>query len=186
MEKTYPPQLLESGRIVLKQHVKNLAQDMFQYIEQDRARLAAFFPWVELTQTVADCQTYIGDTLEKWERYEQFDFGLYRQADGLYIGNIGAVRVAWPHERCEIGYWIFSAFEGQGYVSEAVAILETCLFEMGFNRIEIRCAGHNLRSKAVPERLGYDFEGLLRQNEVLYGNRQDTCLYAKLKPYNTA
>ena len=41
--------------------------------------------------------------------------------------------------------------------------------EMDMNRVEIRCSAENVRSAAVPERLGFKKEGLLRQAEVING-----------------
>ncbi|MBN2657392.1 MAG: GNAT family N-acetyltransferase [Spirochaetales bacterium] len=78
------------------------------------------------------------------------------------MGNVGAFDFNWNNETCEIGYWILGQFEGKGYMSEAVAVLEKALFETGFHRIIIRCDEENILSGNIPRRLGYTREGTMR------------------------
>jgi ribosomal-protein-serine acetyltransferase len=49
------------------------------------------------------------------------------------------------------------------------------------NRVEIRVAVPNWRSRAIPERLGFREEGILRQAELVDGSYLDTVVYAMLK-----
>ncbi|MGV3523782.1 MAG: GNAT family N-acetyltransferase [Candidatus Sericytochromatia bacterium] len=181
MEKTSPPEQLSSTRLVLKKHNSELAEVMFAYVDGDRERLGQFLPWVAQTRSVFDEINYIALTHRLWENHEMFDYGLFRKSDGRYLGNLGVHSLAWSHARCELGYWILSEFEGQGYVTEAVAALEASLFGLGFNRIEIRCSDLNTRSGGVPERLGYQLEGVLRQQSFEMGAFRDTRIYARLQ-----
>jgi RimJ/RimL family protein N-acetyltransferase len=90
--------------------------------------------------------------------------------------------ISWTHESCEIGYWIAKEFEGRGYISETVKLLEDTLFQLGFHRIEIRCSSTNQRSAAVPKRLGYRHEGTLIAHQKEFGQWRDTLIFAKLRP----
>src|SRR4051794_36674200 len=112
-----------------------MAETMFGYVDSDRARLRAFLPWVDSTRTVEDEYGHIRMTRENWDLHQLLDFGIFRREDELYLGNVGIHSISWQHRRCEIGYWILSRFEGQGYVSEAVHALEKVLFALGFHRI---------------------------------------------------
>ena len=54
--------------------------------------------------------------------------------------------------------------EGHGYVTEAVQLLARLAFDrLGANRVEIYVDPQNVRSRSVPERLGFVLEGTLRQ-----------------------
>ena len=67
--------------------------------------------------------------------------------------------------RFEIGYWVRSSAEGQGYIREAAAGVTAYAFDaIGAERIEIRCDSLNERSIAVARRAGYVLEGTLRNN----------------------
>jgi ribosomal-protein-serine acetyltransferase len=52
---------------------------------------------------------------------------------------------------------------------------------MGFNRIVIKCAVGNQRSKAIPERLHFTFEGIEREGQNLYGEYTDLMVFSMLK-----
>ncbi len=52
---------------------------------------------------------------------------------------------------------------------------------MDLNRVQINCAVENLRSRAVPERLGFKLEGTLRQTEILEDKSGNWAIYGLLK-----
>ena len=181
MEKKKFPQQISTERLELRQHSEDQAPTMFSYIDLDRDRLRQFLPWVDFTKAVDDSLSYIKMTLEKWDKFELFDYGIYRKSDGLYLGNVGVHTISWPHQRCELGYWILGLFEGQGYMSEAVLGLHQAAFEIGFNRVEIRCSSLNLKSASIPKRLGYLLDGTLRQDAIELDKFRDTLVFSKLK-----
>ena len=181
MKKIYLPESLVGELTILKKHTLALAEEMFRYVDQDRERLKEFLPWVDFTCSVDDERSYIKMTQEKWAAYELFDFGIFRKEDGTYLGNIGVHTLAWGHDRCELGYWVLGAYEGQGYISDAVKTLEAELFSSGFNRIEIHCSSANAKSASVPRRNAYLLEGTLRQDAVERGQYRDTYIFGKLK-----
>ncbi len=181
MHKVFLPETIFSDRITLKKHKVEIAELMFQFVDKDRERLREFLPWVGHTKTVQDEIDYIKMTHRKWDTFELFDFGIYRNDDAQYMGNAGIHTVAWDHDRCEIGYWILGDYEGKGYMSEAVLALEQVCFDLGFNRIEIRCSSRNRRSAKVPIRCGYRLEASLTQDSIELGSYRDTLIFGKIK-----
>ena len=181
MEKTALPPQIKGTRIVLKSHTLKVAPRIFRNVDKDRKRLRVFLPWVDKMRTLQDEITYIQMTQEAWAKRTFFDFGIYRLSDSKHMGNCGVHNIAWEHNRCELGYWILEKFEGKGYVREAVSILESTLFGLGMNRIEIRCSSRNVRSASIPKRLGYCQEGALAQEMMENGKYRDTLIFAKLK-----
>lgn len=53
--------------------------------------------------------------------------------------------------------------------------------ELKLNRVEIRAGVHNLKSRAIPERLGFINEGTIRQAEWLYDCYIDHVIYGILE-----
>lgn len=106
--------------------------------------------------------------------------GLWDRATGHYLGGSGLHRIDWSVPALEIGYWLRTSAWGKGYASEAVRLLCEFAFEsLRANRVEIRCDALNTRSMAVPTRLGFVQEALLRR-ECRDGNGElrDTLIFA--------
>jgi len=181
LRKKTPPLKLNSKRLVLKKHRPQLAKRMFEYVDKDRARLEKFLPWPPSIRSPKDELKFINSMSLAWKNFENFDFGIFRKSDGCYLGNIGVHSIRWKSYSCEIGYWILGDFEGQGFVSESVKLLESALFRIGFNRVQIRCSSKNKRSANVPRACGYKFEGTMRQDGIDCGKFRDTHVFSKLR-----
>jgi RimJ/RimL family protein N-acetyltransferase len=67
-------------------------------------------------------------------------------------------------------------------VTEAVnAIMNYGINELGLKRIEIICSGSNIKSRRIPERLGFTLEGILKNHRINNdGTIDDTVYYAKV------
>jgi len=179
MEKKFLPDTIKGLRITLKRQEMGNAPLMFDYVNRDRERLSRFLPWTEFVKTVEDERGFIRQCDENWESHKAAQYAIF-SSNGEYMGNIGAFNFNWDHESCEIGYWILGQFEGKGYMSESVALLEEVLFETGFHRIIICCDTENIRSGNVPKRLKYRLEGVMRdcfKNGDHFENHQ---VYSKL------
>jgi len=82
----------------------------------------------------------------------------------------------------EIGYWLREDFGGRGIVTACCRALVAHGFDaLGLNRIAIAAATGNAKSRAVPERLGFRLEGVLRQPEWLYDRFVDHAVYSLLR-----
>lgn len=174
------PEQLNGDRVYLSKHAESLAPEMFHLIDSNRQGLARFMPWAVTTKTVKDSKGWILRTHEGWKDGSLFDYGIYLQDRQVYIGSVGLHTIAWENRCAEFGYWLGQEFQGQGYISEALLLLEKTAFEKGFHRLEIRCAGENKKSAAVAKRLGYSKEGTLRENVLFQGCFIDTLIFGKL------
>lgn len=72
------------------------------------------------------------------------------------VGSVG-VRFDDSRRSAEVGYWIGRDHEGHGVVTRCVgALVDWLLASDETERVELRCARTNLRSRAVAERLGFE------------------------------
>ena len=61
------------------------------------------------------------------------------------------------------------------------ALMDIGFKEFRLNKIEIRAATENVKSRKIPERLGFTEEGTLRQVQWLYDHFVDHVVYGMLK-----
>lgn len=149
-----------------------------ELIERNRDRLAAWFDWAA-GQDLAETQAFLRGAEQEAERGESFQAALVR--DGEVVGVAGFVAVDRRLGSTRIGYWLDREQEGRGTMTAAVrALVDLALGEWGLNRVEIRAAAENRRSRAIPERLGFAQEGILRQAERVGDRLLDSVVYAML------
>lgn len=97
------------------------------------------------------------------------------------VGIVGFHHVDWDHRSTSIGYWLGRDAQGRGTATQAVGALLAHAFERwDLNRVELRAAPENARSRAVAERLGFVEEGVLREAERHRDGYRDLVLYSML------
>lgn len=147
---------------------------------RNRDHLREYFAWVDATKSEDDILAFIRRSLNQFASNSGFSAGIWEQE--CYAGNITLHKVDWLNRRAEIGYWVGSEFQGYGIATDACrAVTRHALIELELNRVEIRCATANTKSKAIPLRLGFTLEGVLRQAEFLHQRYVDLEVYSLLR-----
>jgi ribosomal-protein-serine acetyltransferase len=162
----------------LRRRVESDAEAVFQVIDKNREYLKQWLPWLDDSQTVEDLRKYIQSDIAEFEKKEGCDFGIWH--DGQWIGGIGFSSFGTNDRKTSIGYWLAQDFQGKGIMTDCVRALVNFGFEqLNLNRIVIRCAVENTKSRAIPLRLGFKEEGVQRQSEWLYDHFVDLVMYNK-------
>ena len=152
------------------------ADELFALIDKNRAYLREWLPWLDQNTTVDHTRGFIRSGLQQFAARNGFHCGIY--SSGALVGVIGLHYIDWANRKSSVGYWIAEAFQGRGLVTRGSAALLDYLFnELGLNSVEIACATGNTKSCAIPERLGFMKEGILRQREWLYDHFVDHFVY---------
>ena len=166
-------------RIELRLHEERHAEALWALTEADRSHARVFLPWVDCAKSVEDSRTYIRRSLERFAAGNGLSLGVW--VDNQLVGGVGFHHFDHVHRKTEIGYWLAGWMERQGIMTRCVArLLEYVFDEIKFNRVEIRCASGNLRSRKIPERLGFIREGTLRQAGWVNDHYEDIILYSLL------
>ena len=174
---------LSGQRITLNRAFPNeeTAKILFSSINKSRKDFLPWLDWIKDTNSSEDTLRFLQDADQGWNDQTQFVYAIYLRQN--FIGLISAINVSWKNKRAEIGYWLDSDYTGNGFMSEAVSLLEKELFENGFNRIVIHTDVLNTKSANVAERLGYVHEGVLRQElySETQGRFRDKNVFSKLR-----
>jgi len=156
------------------------ARTVFALVDQDRAYLRQWLPWVDATQAVDDTVAFIRSMLEQFAAGDGITAGLWHQ--GIFAGVIGTHKINRLYRKVELGYWLGESFQGKGIMTDGTRALVTHLFqEREVNRVEICCAVGNHKSIAIPKRLGFIHEGTLREAEFSNHAHHDLMIFGMLK-----
>jgi ribosomal-protein-serine acetyltransferase len=151
------------------------AEAVFAVVDANRDRLRPWMSWVDPTLGPADTRAFIERV-----RATGIEDGLGIYVDGAYAGGIG-LRADEVNGDAEIGYWIGAAHEGKGLVTRACrALIDRAFGDLGLHRVTIRAAPDNTRSRAIPERLGFREEGVLREAGKSALGHHDLVVYGLL------
>lgn len=154
------------------------ARELHELIEANRTYLARWLPWAA-SQTFDDTLGFIRRTRSQLTDNDGFQVAVVLE-EGT-IGVIGYHGVDWANRSTRIGYWLDEGHQGRGTMTAAVRLLvDHALSVWRLNRVEIRVAAENRRSRAIPERLGFHQEGILRQAELIDGRYLDSIVYSML------
>jgi ribosomal-protein-serine acetyltransferase len=145
-----------------------------------REHLAPWMPWAQ-APTPASTRGFVeGRALQAIAEADGLETGIWWR--GRLVGAIGIHGVQREPLRGSIGYWLAADAQGRGLVTRAVrALVAKAFADLGYQRIDIRADVANARSRAVPERLGFTLEGVLRR-EFFDGRRYvDQAVYGLLR-----
>lgn len=151
--------------------------DIFYTIDSQRAYLRKWLPFVDFTKEENDTLNFVQGVIDRGEKTY-----IIREND-KFVGLIGFKDIDAINQKAEIGYWLSEHAQGKGIMIQSVKKLLCLGFgNMGLNRIQIKAAVDNHRSRRIPERLGFMCEGTERDGELLVDNKfTDIANYGLLK-----
>jgi ribosomal-protein-serine acetyltransferase len=154
------------------------AEELHALIERNRAELAKWLSWAQEPNT-RDTRAYIARVHDG----EQDGRRLQRAiaCGGSLVGDAGLF-IERENATASIGYWLDLEHRGRGVMTAAVRELARHGFEqLALHRIEIRTDVLNTASRAIAERLGFQFEGVLRESYRVAADRySDDAVYSLL------
>lgn len=148
--------------------------------------LKRWMPWAQQKPTIEASEEFVREAAANWILKRSAEpwlpLFIFDKDSGNFIGCISFLRINWEVPCLELGYWLRNICVGQGFVTEAAsALTQYAIKQMGVRRIEIRCDVANIRSKGIPEKLGYHLEATLQSNRIdlSTGEVGDTLLYVR-------
>lgn len=105
------------------------------------------------------------------------------RASGELIGDVVLFWISRQHRGGEVGYVLHPKYAGNGYATEAAAVMVRLGFnQLGLHRIAGRIDARNTASARVLEKLGMRREAHFVENEFLKGEWTDEVVYAVRAP----
>jgi RimJ/RimL family protein N-acetyltransferase len=113
---------------------------------------------------------------------ESVCLAVFRKDDRRLIGTADLFQIDAQSRRAEVGFALATEAWGQGYMNEALtALLDHGFSELALNRVEADIDPRNSASINCLVRLGFVYEGRLRQRWIVGGEVSDTVIYGLLR-----
>lgn len=155
------------------------ADELQALVERNREHLARWMPWAA-GQDREGTERFLAEAEEQIIRDDGFQAAV--EPDGEIVGVVGFHAIDSVNRNTSLGYWLAADAQGRGTMTTTVnALLDHVFYEWELHRLEIQCARENARSRAIPERLGFREEALLREAELVGGRYLDSVVYGLLE-----
>ena len=156
------------------------ASALFKQIDSQREYLREWLSWVDTTHSTDDTLKFLKESMKNNSNGKQLITVITH--DNTPIGTAGFHRLDTAQATAELGYWLSAHQQKKGIMTKVVHALITHVFKTkATNRVEIRVASPNLKSKAIPIRLGFHLDGVLREGIIIHKKFYDIEVYSILK-----
>ncbi|HEY6410544.1 MAG TPA: GNAT family N-acetyltransferase [Ktedonobacteraceae bacterium] len=174
---------LQSERIIVRPYRESDAQALFEAVAESRDHIRPWLPFADAHQTVEESQDWIIHQQANWLTREDLILSIWEKATNRFLGGAGIHPENWEHRCFEIGYWLRATAPGHGDMTEAVQLLTNYAFtSLAAKRVEVHCDERNVRSAAIPRRLGFVQEARLRNHMAAPDGSLRTTLVFALIP----
>lgn len=133
-------------------------------------------------------------TLEETKEQMRFFADLEKKGTGIwwaicsldqriFYGAGGLNSLSKEHKKAEIGFWLLKEHWGKGIMREAMPLITEYGFsKLHLHRIEGIVESENMACKRAIGKLGFEYEGTMRECEIKNGAFISLDIYAKLSP----
>lgn len=180
-----PPYRIETDRLVIRCYEPRDAPLLKEAIDRSVEHLRPWMPWIQAEpQTLDEKVELLRGFRGEFDLGTNFPYGIFNLEETKQLGGSGF------HPRggegsLEIGYWVAVDAIGRGIATEVAAVQTRVGFEVcGLERIDIQVEPRNERSLAIPRKLGYTQEGVLRRRlepGEAGGPRRDSVLFTMVR-----
>jgi RimJ/RimL family protein N-acetyltransferase len=174
---------IETPRLVLRCWEPKDAPLLKATMDENIEHLKPWMPWAaEYPKELPEMVAMLRGFRARFDSGEDFIYGIFDRAETRALGGTGLHTRIGSQAR-EIGYWVDHRFTGQGYATETAAALTQVSFSvLQMERVEIHCAVENLPSAAIPPKLGYTLDAVLRKRIFLLDGRfHDSMVWSILR-----
>jgi RimJ/RimL family protein N-acetyltransferase len=173
-----PEYPIATGRLILRPYVESDLDDVFDI--QSRPSVARYLYWgprdrAQARESLARKSTETALT----QAGDMISLAVVLPEAGTVIGDVILRWLSAEHRQGEVGYMFRPGFGGQGYATEAAAVMLRLGFDgLRLHRIIGRLDARNTASARLLERLGLRREAHFVQNEIVKGEWTDEVVYA--------
>ena len=170
---------LTTNHLVLRHIQPSDAEDLFAtFSDEETMQFTGHGPY----QLEDETRRFIEQIQTRYARREAIRWGITLKGENRVIGSCGFHDFDAGFHRAETGYELNRAFWNQGLMTEAMsAILAYGFTDLNLHRIEASIDMTNEASKALLLKLGFTYEGNLRQRYAFRGRFGDQHFFGLLQ-----
>ena len=176
---TRPAYRIKTKRLIIRCYNPDDAPLLEASVIESVEHLKPWMPWAqsENEETLQSRIERLRSFRGKFDLNQDFIYGIFNLDQTRLLGGTG-LHTRLGNDVLEIGYWIHKDFINQGLATETASALTKVGFEVHeISRMEIHCDPSNVRSAAVPRKLGYSLEAILKKRSRFIEDWRDSSIW---------
>jgi ribosomal-protein-serine acetyltransferase len=155
--------------------------ELWGAVESCRSFLEPWLPWVPFQTDPSASTQYAEASMSDWDYGRALRFAIRERPSRRFLGVVSLEAMQHLNLSCDLGYWLRKDANGRGLMTEAAGATVAFAFQrLVAHRIRVAAATDNHRSLSVIRRLGFRFEGIARQAELISGRWLDHAIFSRL------
>lgn len=160
--------LLKSRHIYLRFLRKTDAPRLFAAIEESRTELEKYVVGPTRLHSVPEVEQMIKRARQLRRERRGYFFGIFLAEDKQLVGYVNLHGMGGRIRSGEVGYWVRTSQTGKSIATTATALIIQFGFkELKLHKIVLRAAVDNPPSWRIAEKLGFVYEGIQRDEQLL-------------------
>lgn len=136
--------------------------------------------WHARSMTAHEALEWVRSWSDRWREETAAGWAVTEQ--GLLVGRAGIQRLDLHEGLAELAYWVVPAARGRGVATAAAgAVIDWSFEQLGLHRLELTHAVDNVASCRTAAKLGFTFEGVMRQHALHLDGWHDMHLHSLLE-----
>jgi RimJ/RimL family protein N-acetyltransferase len=151
------PEHIDLPDAVLRPFRTSDADALARAVGESLEHLRPWMPWANNGSAEPDFQRRrLVAVVQQWDRGDEYQYGLFDPEETRVLGSFGLMTRR-GRSSLEIGYWVHVNATGRGHATHAAAALtDVALAVRGVKQVLIYTDEANLRSAAIPKKLGFE------------------------------
>jgi ribosomal-protein-serine acetyltransferase len=170
---------LTDGVITLRPYRAGDIEVVYRAVCESISELSVWMSWCHPDYSIEETKTWIESQPGKWERGEEYNFGISYNTGPLYLGGCGLSIIDRGCGVANLGYWVRASQINKGIATAATLLLAQFAFkELKLNRVELTIAVDNQASLRIAGKTGATREGILRNRVVKNDAPSDALVFS--------
>lgn len=160
----WQPPTITTDRLLLRPITTKDAEAIFNYAKNPEvSKYTLWSPHLNLQETKKWIRSYVK---QKYQTQEFEPWGItHKETPNLVIGTIGCTYRTAERNMVEMGFALSPEYWNKGYVTEAgKAVIDFLFTNTNIQKIYARAKAENITSQKVLLKMGFTFEGEVKQN----------------------
>lgn len=151
----------------LKPFTSKDAHVLFQTIDMNRKYLEEWLPWLDTCKEVKDSKAFILQSAHNFKLGKSITLGIWQSTK--LLGVVSFQRFHSQTNSGELAYWIRQDYQGKGIITKACAeLVKIGFLSLSLDKIQVKCHSQNIKSRKIPERLGFTLRDICEEEQVIY------------------